>query len=240
MADVEAWWKRRKRGTTQRLARFPSKIWNRPNRECIADLRELSTNALRTYRQTVQVRNDQASPLLRLPAELRNIIYALAVVETDGYYLGNPCGRDKKLWLLQPPLCLASSRLYHEVRPVFYGQNAFTFADEYNSPLRASHIRGFRSAAGEHAGLVTEVTIYTARPVNGSARMEVETMVRLVGKKVELSGAECPLLKCSCPLTRERAAVFNMAGRETPLLDFLEQHFGRCKVRSRRRRLHIR
>jgi hypothetical protein len=67
-------------------------------------------------------KNDEA-PLLRLPAELRTLIYIFAFATERPYHLHRWTRRFDL-----PGLLRASSQLYHEARPVFFEETKFVLA----------------------------------------------------------------------------------------------------------------
>jgi hypothetical protein len=62
------------------------------------------------------------SPLLRLPGELRNAIYRLALVEEEG---NRTLIQNTTHGILEPGLLLANRQLRHEARPMYYFENSF-------------------------------------------------------------------------------------------------------------------
>lgn len=67
------------------------------------------------------------SPLLRLPAHIRNMIYYHAVVEPDCGCVP-PCAKDlvHLITLTEPPLSRVNKQLREECLPVFYKNNRFS------------------------------------------------------------------------------------------------------------------
>ena len=71
-------------------------------------------------------RSNLPSPLLRLPAELRNRIYSFAVVANLGIdILPSYSSTILNAKLIQPTLSRVSTQLRNEVLPVFYSENLF-------------------------------------------------------------------------------------------------------------------
>lgn len=71
------------------------------------------------------------SPLLRLPAHIRNMIYYHAVVEPDCGCVP-PCAKDLVylVTLSEPPLSRVNKQLREECLPVFYKNNRFSILVE--------------------------------------------------------------------------------------------------------------
>lgn len=76
------------------------------------------------------------TPLLRLPAELRNHIFQLSVLKLFSIDILSRNSKRQSPRLLQPSLSRTSRQLRREVLPIFYGGNAFEIdGTRYSRPL---------------------------------------------------------------------------------------------------------
>ncbi|KAK3648898.1 hypothetical protein LTR56_003816 [Elasticomyces elasticus] len=92
-------------------------------------------------------------PLLELPAELRNQIFALAVVETEPQHLFTlsvaACGF--KASFHQPALTRVNRQIRSEALSIFYGQSVFRIDDDLPPPARNTQVKGiFKARAFKH------------------------------------------------------------------------------------------
>ncbi|KAF2833656.1 hypothetical protein CC86DRAFT_461962 [Ophiobolus disseminans] len=109
--------------------------------------------------QTIMAHNQRNSPLLRLPAELRNSIYQYALSSSKVVVhlpLGDPLYRGSRL-----PVSLrfltTCRQIYHETRDIFWASATFEFRDHCHLHEFVEHI-----AAPKKTALITSIEINVA------------------------------------------------------------------------------
>ena len=143
-------------------------------------------------------------PFLRLPAEIRNQIFVLALVEDEAIYITT---RTDGLRSYAHPLSPALTRVCRQTReeaiPIYYGANTFKFDylsvclkwyDELSSPDAAKHVR--KIILLESYGIAPFHDIFSHR--------DIQTTLALDSKRsVKVYYSNCPKARdgvCTCPL----------------------------------------
>jgi len=73
---------------------------------------------------TAAPKQQSTSPLLKLPAELRDAIYTLALVDDEPIYISLP-EPARPLSLREPALLAVNRQIRNETLPIYYGTNIF-------------------------------------------------------------------------------------------------------------------
>jgi hypothetical protein len=104
---------------------------------------------------------EESSPLLRLPAELRNDIYRLVVVSPNAIRVG-------VTGFSEPPILSVSKQIRRETSVILYAENNFdvdiynydiTSCQKWNEKLRAAHWRHeLHTCNGFHGSFVHATT----------------------------------------------------------------------------------
>ena len=108
-------------------------------------------------RNRIQAQSDEsASPLLKLPGELRNRIYCYASVsytpisiEADHF--------NRLILPGTPPLMLTCRKLYHEIKRIYYEDNTFCFTD---SALNSTVVKQFGIMCDESAACLKSLEVF--------------------------------------------------------------------------------
>lgn len=105
---------------------------------------------------------EEVSPFLKLPGEIKNRIYRLVAVRETPIQLTSQPKADESLlrsYPRPPGLMLACRTTYDELREIYYEENTFHFM-EY--ALRPQHLKAFRERAGRSVKKLTSITVTRA------------------------------------------------------------------------------
>lgn len=125
------------------------------------------------------------SPFARLPAELRNHIYDLALVDAGRIEVN----RNLSTHWNPPPLLQACRQLRNEASPVYYGNNTFTI--EHWNALKALET-WLRAIGPDARGFLRKILMgcgYEALGPEKGLRRDEESEEALNEREVGISGA---------------------------------------------------
>ncbi|KAK4544355.1 hypothetical protein LTR36_004246 [Oleoguttula mirabilis] len=122
-----------------------------------------------------EVHTASESPLLKLPAELRNYIYTLAIVENKPIRL--EFSILSKPHPLEPTMLAVNWQVRRESLPIFYGRNIFSAANSLDTTTFLRHI------SADKLKMLRGVQAFTEFKLARS--LDVGKQLQCVGKRVD-------------------------------------------------------